>query len=67
MTAPPDAVGQVPNWDRGPGEWYDVRPHGTEACARRERRRHGRKPYDLCLLAENRAHAYRAALRRRPS
>jgi hypothetical protein len=66
MTAPTDAVGRVPNWDRGPGEWYDVRPHGTEACARGERR-HGRTPYDLCLPAENRAHAYRAALRRRPS
>ena len=66
MTAPTDAVGRVPNRDRGPDEWYDVRPHGTEACARGERR-HGRKPYDLCLPAENRAHAYRAALRRRPS
>ena len=38
MTAPTDAAGRVPNWDRGPGEWYDVRPHGTEACARREAR-----------------------------
>jgi hypothetical protein len=66
MTAPTDAVGRVPNWDRGPGGWYDVRPHGTEACVRGERR-HGRKPCDLCLPAENRAHAYRAALRRRPS
>jgi hypothetical protein len=66
MTAPADAVGRVPNRDRGPGERYAVRPHGTEACARRERR-HGRTPYDLCLPAENRAPAYRAALRRRPS
>ena len=66
MTAPADAAGRVPSRDRGPGEWYDVRPHGTEACARRERR-HGRKPYDLCLRAKNRAHAYQAALRSRPS
>jgi hypothetical protein len=66
MTAPADAVGRVPNWDRGPAEWYDVRPHGTEACARGERR-HGRQPHDLCLPAENRAPAYRAAVRRRPS
>jgi hypothetical protein len=66
MTAPTDAAGQVPNRDRCPGKWYDVRPHGTKACARRERR-HGRKPYDLCLPAENRARAGRAALRRRLS
>ena len=66
MTAPTDAAGRVPNWDRGPREWYDVRPHGTEACARGERR-HGRQPHDLCLPAENRAPAYRAAVRRRPS
>jgi hypothetical protein len=66
MTALADAVGRVPDRDRGPGEWYDVGPHGTEACARRERR-HGRKPYDLCLPAGYRVHAYRAALRRRPS
>ena len=66
MTAPADAAGRVPSRDRGPGEWYDVRPHGTEACARGERR-HGRQPHDLCLPAENRAPAYRAAVRRRPS
>ena len=29
MTAPADAAGRVPNADRGPGEWYDVRPHRT--------------------------------------
>jgi hypothetical protein len=66
MTAPADAAGRVPNADRGPGEWDDVRPHWTKACARGERR-HGRTPYDLCLPAENRVHAYRAAPRRTPS
>ena len=66
MTAPADAAGRVPNADRGPGEWDDVRPHWTKACARGERR-HGRTPYDLCLPTENRVHAYRPAPRRRPS
>jgi hypothetical protein len=66
MTAPAEAPGLVPNWDRRPGERYDIRPHGTEARAKRERR-HGARPCPVCLTAENRAHAYRAALRRRAS
>ena len=52
MSAPTEALGLVPNWDRRPGERYDIRPHGSEACARRERR-HGRKPCPACLTAEN--------------
>lgn len=66
MSAPTEAVALVPNWDRRPGERYDIRGHGTEARAMRHRR-HGEKPCPSCLTAENRAHAYRAALRRRPS
>jgi hypothetical protein len=66
VSAPTEAIGLIPNWDRRPGERYDVRPHGTEACAPRERR-HGARPCLPCLTAENRAHAYRAALRRRAS
>lgn len=62
MTAPVGTVGRVPNWDRGPGEWFDIRPHGTEARARRERRKGG-KPCEPCRLAENAAHVYRAAVR----
>lgn len=62
MSAPTEAPGLIPNDDRGPGEWHDVRPHGTEARARRERR-HGRRPCPPCLAAENAAHAYRAAVR----
>ena len=64
MSAPAEAVGLVPNFGRRPGERYDIRPHGTEARARRERR-HGRTPCAVCLPAENRAHACRAAPRRR--
>lgn len=64
MSGPAEAAGLVPNFGRRPGERYDIRPHGTEARARHERR-HGRKPCALCLPAEDRAHAYRAALRRR--
>ena len=60
MSAPTEALGLVPNLDRRPGEWSDIRPHGTEARARRERR-HGRKPCPACLAAENRAHVWRAA------
>src|SRR5208282_291044 len=60
MSASTEALGLAPNYDRRPGERYDVRPHGTEACARRERR-HGRKPCPACLIAENSAHVYRAA------
>ena len=66
MSAPTEALGLVPNYDRRPGERSDIRPHGTEARARRERR-HGLKPCALCLPAEARANTYRAALRRRPS
>jgi len=66
VSAPTEALGLVPNFDRHPGERYDIRPHGTEASARRERR-HGTQPCPACLTAENRAHAYRAALRRRSS
>ena len=62
MSAATEAAGRVPNWDRGPGERHDVRPHGTEACARRERR-HGTKPCPACLTAENRARGWRRALR----
>ena len=60
MSAPTEALGLMPNWDRRPGEWHDVRPHGTEAAARRHRRR-GQKPCEACLRAENAAHAYRRA------
>lgn len=60
MSAPTEAIGLVPNVDRGPRERFDIRPHGTEARARRERR-HGRKPCPSCLAAENRARAWRAA------
>ena len=66
MSAPTEALGLMPNWDRRPGERYDIRPHGTEACARRERR-HGRAPCPACLAAENKAHVYRAALRAGPA
>ena len=62
MSAPTEALGRVPNLDRQPWEWRDIRPHGTEARALRERR-HGRKPCPSCLGAENAAHAYRRALR----
>jgi hypothetical protein len=61
MSTPTEAAGLVPNFARRPGERYDIRPCGTEV----RERRHGRKPCALCLPAENRAHAYRAALRRR--
>ncbi len=66
MSAPTEALGLVPNYDRRPGERYDIRPHGTEARARRELPP-GEKPCPPCLIAENRAHVYRAALRRRSS
>ena len=64
MTAPTEAVALVPNWDRRPGERYDIRGHGTEAYAMRHRRR-GERPCLACLGAENAAHAYRARLRAR--
>ena len=62
MSAPTEIAALVPNYDRGPRELYDVRPHGTEARARRERR-HGEKPCPACLAAERGASAYRAARR----
>jgi hypothetical protein len=62
VSAPTEALGLVPNYDRRPREHYDIRPCGTEAHARRHRRR-GEKPCPACLAAENTAHAYRAALR----
>ena len=62
MSAPTEALGLVPNWDRGRGERCDIRPHGTEARARRERR-HGTKPCLACLRAERAANAYREAAR----
>ena len=52
----------VPNWDRGPRQRFDIRPHGTEARARRHRR-YGERPCPACLAAENAAHAYRGARR----
>ena len=66
MSAPTEALGLAPNWDRRPGERYDIRPHGTEARARRHRRR-GEKPCPACLVAERAAHAYREAARPRGS
>jgi len=63
VSAPTEAPGLMPNHDRRPGERYDIRPHGTEACAKRHRRR-GEKPCAPCLAAENAAHAWRGALRR---
>jgi hypothetical protein len=62
VSAPTEALGLVPNWDRGPRERSDIRPHGTEARARRHRRR-GEKPCAACLRAERAAHAYREAAR----
>ena len=58
MSAPTEALGLVPNFDRRLGEWSDIRPHGTEARAMRHRR-HGEKPCPDCLAAENAAHAWR--------
>ena len=62
MSAPTEALGLVPNYDRRPRERFDIRPHGTEARARRHRRR-GERPCPPCLAAENAAHVYRAARR----
>jgi hypothetical protein len=62
VSAPTEALGLVPNWERRPGERADIRPHGTEARARRERR-HGTRPCEPYRLAENAAHVYRAAVR----
>jgi hypothetical protein len=62
MSAPTELAVLVPNDDWGPRQRYDIRPHGTEARAQRERR-YGRKPCPACLAAENAAHLYRDALR----
>lgn len=62
MSAPTEAVGLVPNDDRQPRQRYDIKDHGTEARARRERRQ-GRAPCLRCLRAETAAHLYRVALR----
>jgi hypothetical protein len=62
MSAPTEVLGLVPNFDRRPHERFDIRPHGTEARARRERR-HGQKPCTLCKPAELAAANYRRALR----
>jgi hypothetical protein len=48
----------VPNADWRPGARFDIRPHGTEAHARRHRRL-GEKPCPACLAAENSAHVHR--------
>jgi hypothetical protein len=52
-----------PNLDRQPRQRFDIRPHGTEARAKRERRE-GRKPCTQCRAAERAAHDWRAAQRR---
>jgi hypothetical protein len=62
VSAPTEALGLVPNYGRGPRERFDIRPHGTEARAKRHRRR-GEKPCPACLAAENHAHAWRVAQR----
>ena len=62
MSAPTEALGLVPNDDRGPHERFDIRPHGTEARARRHWRK-SEKPCEACRAADNRAHAWRAARR----
>lgn len=64
MSAPTEAIGLVPNDDRGPRQRFDIRPHGTEARFRRHRR-YGEKPCAACLAADNAAHAWRAAQRAR--
>jgi hypothetical protein len=62
VSAPTEVAGLVPNLNRQPHQRFDVRPHGTEAHAQRERRE-GRKPCPSCLAAENAAHAARSARR----
>ena len=62
MSAPTEALGLGPTDDWQPRQRFEIRPHGTEARAQRERRQ-GRKPCPACLAAETAANAYRAALR----
>jgi hypothetical protein len=65
VSTPTEVLSRVPNLGRRPGEWSDIRPHGTEARARRHRRR-GERPCPDCLAAENAAHAYRRSIRAVP-
>jgi len=58
VSAPTEVDRLEPNLDRQPGQRFDIRPHGTEARAMRERRE-GRKPCAQCLAAENAAHTWR--------
>ena len=62
MSVATELPGLVPNYDLGPRQRSDIRPHGTEAHAQRHRRR-GEKPCPACLAAETAANAYRAAQR----
>ena len=62
MSAPTEVHGLVPNFDRRPGQRYDIRPHGTEARARRHWRA-GEKPCESCRLASNAAYVHRSAAR----
>jgi len=41
MSTPAEAAGREPNLDWVPGEWRDIRPHGTEARAHAYRRVRG--------------------------
>jgi len=62
VSVPTEAKGRVPNLNRAPGERSDLRPHGTEARARRERRKGG-KPCPACRVAELNAQNYRRQAR----
>ena len=62
MSVATELPGLVPNDDWQPRQRFDIRPHGTEARARRHWRK-GEKPCEACRAAENRAHALRAARR----
>ena len=62
MSVATELPGLVPNDDWQPRQRFDIRPHGTEARARRHWRK-GEKPCEACRVAENRAHAWRAAQR----
>ena len=62
MSVATELPGLVPNDDWQPRQRFDIRPHGTEARARRHWRK-GEKPCQACRAADNRAHAWRAAQR----
>ena len=64
MSVATELPGLVPNDDWQPRQRFDIRPHGTEARARRHWRK-GEKPCEACRAADNRAHAWRAARRTR--